>query len=102
MLDRDDTPEVLRPAGEYVRAITTSAGTTSAAVRGMTLPCGPASSLDHALVGERDWIAMTFGNAVTTCLARVNHAIQETRDGTNAHDVADIFGSADIRKHQAI
>ncbi|MFE3445395.1 hypothetical protein ACFXNW_20395 [Nocardia sp. NPDC059180] len=101
MLDRDDTPEVISPAGEYVRAIATSAGQVDVAVRDLALPCKPTSSLDYALVGELDWITKTFGNAVKTCLARADVAFQETLEGVNAQDVADILGAAEIRKHQA-
>ncbi|NEW40675.1 hypothetical protein GV794_01360 [Nocardia cyriacigeorgica] len=102
MLDRDDTPEVIAPAGEYVRAIATSAGQVAVTVRDLVVPCRPASSLDHALFGELDWITTTFDTAVKKCLTRANAAFQDTVDGANAHDVADILGAAYIRGHQAI
>ncbi|MBF6089228.1 hypothetical protein [Nocardia cyriacigeorgica] len=99
MLDRESTPEVMRPVGAYLYAMTSGAGQVSAAVGGFTLPRRPSSSLDHALVGELDWISETFGNAVRHCLSRADIAFREAVEGTNAHDVADILGAAAVRRH---
>ncbi|CCF62155.1 hypothetical protein [Nocardia cyriacigeorgica] len=100
MLDRDSTPEVLRPVGAYLHAMTSGAGQVRAAVGDFTLPCRPSSSLDHALVGELDWITETFGNAVRQCLGRADLAFRVAVDGANAHDIADLLGGAAVRGHQ--
>ncbi|MBF6439896.1 hypothetical protein [Nocardia cyriacigeorgica] len=102
MLDRDSTPEVLRPVQAYVYAMTSGAGQVGAAVGDFTLTCRPSSSLDHALVGELDWITETFGNAVRSCLGRADIALREAVDGANAHDIADILGAAAVRGHRPV